>query len=763
MSAPASSPRASRLAWVLFGATLACLAVAVWLGYLTRNVEATDWQLRSRGGGPSGGRHPVVPGGRRAGGDPAAPQRDRLDHDRDRSGLLREFRDGFYAVYAMFLRPELPGGAVVASLSQWTWVPVFAMAVTFLLLLFPDGHLSSPRWRWFAWVTAVDLVGREFGDPPGPGQIDSDAARRGERARRCEGSRSSSSSPSSGSPIAVLASAASLILRLRRATGHRACPDQVAGHGAAIVAAVYTFVLLVLAGSRLVGPRGSSACRTSRSRLFGLIPVAIGVSVLRYRLFDIDVVIRKAVVIGLLAGFITIAYIAIVVALGALFGVGTTASPASSAVAAAAVAFAFPPVRRWARRASDRAVYGKRATPYEVLTEFGDQLAGSYAADDVLVRMARVLAEGSAPRARGVAPIADSDSPRPGASTTPRDDERTCRCPTPSRRTRGSHSHEAAERPDGPRQGEARRRPRRAGRPGAPKRRADRGAPARLEELRASRAAGHRAGRGAATTRAQHPRRCPAAARGAEREDATSRSGCRTDPARADLLAELKSESTGPWRTCETSPEASTRRCSPIRAWGPLLRPRPARVPGRSHGRIRWDRTFPQEVEAAVYFCCLEALQNVGRYADASKVTLRLSPEGTGTLNFEVSDDGRGFDPASTGYGTGLQGMADRLAALEGTLSVVDVRRPARARRSPGPCRSDPTDDRVADKRAPRARIGLGCATPDRHLRSRKETADGRSEPTDRAAGCDPCLSDPRRARRRVLRPAHRRVRSWDR
>ena len=78
---------------------------------------------------------------------------------------------------------------------------------------------------------------------------------------------------------------------------------------------------------------------------------------------------------------------------------------------------------------------------------------------------------------------------------------------------------------------------------------------------------------------------------------------------------------------------------------------------------------YPQEIEAATYFSCLEALQNVAKYADATRATVTVS-DGTGTLRFEVTDDGRGFDPDATGYGTGLQGIADRLAALDGTVSV---------------------------------------------------------------------------------------------
>ena len=78
---------------------------------------------------------------------------------------------------------------------------------------------------------------------------------------------------------------------------------------------------------------------------------------------------------------------------------------------------------------------------------------------------------------------------------------------------------------------------------------------------------------------------------------------------------------------------------------------------------------YPEETEAAVYFSCLEALQNVAKYAEASTATVRLS-QLEGSLVFEVSDDGRGFDPTVARHGTGLQGIADRLASLGGELDV---------------------------------------------------------------------------------------------
>ena len=77
-------------------------------------------------------------------------------------------------------------------------------------------------------------------------------------------------------------------------------------------------------------------------------------------------------------------------------------------------------------------------------------------------------------------------------------------------------------------------------------------------------------------------------------------------------------------------------------------------------------------MEATVYFCTLEALNNIAKYANATRVTVRLA-NGDGNLRFAVEDDGAGFDPSATGYGTGLQGMADRLAAVGGELSVTSA------------------------------------------------------------------------------------------
>jgi signal transduction histidine kinase len=81
---------------------------------------------------------------------------------------------------------------------------------------------------------------------------------------------------------------------------------------------------------------------------------------------------------------------------------------------------------------------------------------------------------------------------------------------------------------------------------------------------------------------------------------------------------------------------------------------------------------YPQQTEAAVYFCVLEALQNVAKYAQAPAGRVTLGHDGQ-DLFFTVEDDGNGFDPAATPMGTGLQGISDRLAALGGSVEIASA------------------------------------------------------------------------------------------
>ena len=198
-------------------------------------------------------------------------------------------------------------------------------------------------------------------------------------------------------PIGVIGSLVSLVQRFRRSTGIERLQLRWLVTAAGTVAILYALAL-VLSFNSTWSSGGSTGwlgilLQTLAVASFGLIPIAIGISVLRYHLFDIDVVINRAVLFGSMALFITAVYVGVVVGVGAL--VGSQASPVLSAAAAAIVALAFQPARRRAQRVADRLVYGQRATPYEVLSEFSERLGNAYANDELLPRIARALAEGT--------------------------------------------------------------------------------------------------------------------------------------------------------------------------------------------------------------------------------------------------------------------------------------------------------------------------------------------------------------------------------
>jgi signal transduction histidine kinase len=191
--------------------------------------------------------------------------------------------------------------------------------------------------------------------------------------------------------LALLVASVTPLLRMRRANGEER--QQLKWIAYAVLLTVATLVVFVfLAGSVL------PSWTFDLPILFGFgvaFPVAIGLSIFKYRLYDIDVVISRTLVFGSLAVFITAVYVGIAVGIGALVGGGGKPNLGLSILATAIVAVGFQPVRERVQRVANRLVYGKRATPYEVLSQFSERVAESYAADDVMPRMARVLAEGT--------------------------------------------------------------------------------------------------------------------------------------------------------------------------------------------------------------------------------------------------------------------------------------------------------------------------------------------------------------------------------
>jgi signal transduction histidine kinase len=316
-----------------------------------------------------------------------------------------------FAIRGLWVAPgSLPAARVMAWLQVWLWDLTVPLALVLLLLLFPDGHLPGRTWLPVLWagLAAAGLqvlasLNNPF--PVGPAirtahtlPVSMPPALWGvgrfvDRAAHGEVTWGAS---------AVLATAGvAVLLRLRRAAGEERQQLKWLTYAGSItvVGILLTRIPDLPFLARSPHPLLNRTAEYS-SLLWSLaaavgIPVAAGIAIFRHRLFDIDVVINKTMVFGALAAFVTVVYVVIVVGMGRALRFGGDPSPGLSILATAIVAVAFQPVRTSSQRLANRLVYGKRATPYEVLAHFADRMAGTYSTEEVLPRMARILAEGT--------------------------------------------------------------------------------------------------------------------------------------------------------------------------------------------------------------------------------------------------------------------------------------------------------------------------------------------------------------------------------
>ena len=163
---------------------------------------------------------------------------------------------------------------------------------------------------------------------------------------------------------ALVVGVTALVVRFARSSGEERL--QLKWFAAAAVLVVATLVPGFVTNSPVFSVLGNVA--------FVCLFAAIAIAVLKYRLYDIDFVISKAVLYGSLAVFITAVYAALVVGIGTL--AGNRRSPLLTALAAAVVAVAFQPARQWAGRLANRVVYGRRVTPYQVLSDLAQRIGG---------------------------------------------------------------------------------------------------------------------------------------------------------------------------------------------------------------------------------------------------------------------------------------------------------------------------------------------------------------------------------------------------
>jgi signal transduction histidine kinase len=604
-----------------------------------------------------------------------------------------------YALYALLThRGSLPGGVWAVWLTSWWQVLLFpAGAIALLMLVLPDGRLLSRRWRWVARLavilSALGVLGGIFVAGPlatGTPNFPTPQNPLGVDANGPLGSAFSLFAAAwlPGFVVFALAAAAPLV-RFRRSRGDER--QQLKWIAYAVVVSG-TAVILTSLGN-VFFPNfpdwpGSAALGSG----FGIaLPLATGIAIFKYRLYGIDVVISRTLVYGSLAVFITAVYVGIAVGIGALVGGGGKPNLGLSILATAIVAVGFQPVRERVQRVANRLVYGKRATPYEVLSQFSERVAESYAVDDVMPRMARVLAEGTGAQRADV--WLRSAGAWYQAAVWPGDAVRA----EPIVAVNGTLPliEGAGRLVEVRHQGDL------LGALGVTKRSGETLTPveenllnhlagqaglvlknvgltsdlqARLVDLRASR-------QRLVTAQDEERRRLERNLHDGAQQHLVA---LKVKLGLAEMLASRdpeKARATISQLKDDADKALETLRDLARGIYPPLLADKGLAVALESQARkatvpvvvdATLTRRYPQEVEAAVYFCCLEALQNIQKYAQASKATIRLR-EQDDVLRFEIEDDGTGFEVATTRKGAGLSNMVDRFDALGGEVDVTSA------------------------------------------------------------------------------------------
>ncbi|MCA1727490.1 MAG: hypothetical protein LC722_07520, partial [Actinobacteria bacterium] len=335
---------------------------------------------------------------------------------------------------------RFPGLVWVAWVANWVW-PFSLGSLVLILQLFPDGRPLSKRWRWLVGLTMLAAACLVVGGALSPGRLGDY-----ERFTNPVGLEALRGTLLGGEENigwgllipAILGSAASIVVRFRRSRGEQRQQLKWLSYAAAVFGAGWVGVTTTwnLRDLALIGQVLFSVGILS-------LPVSIGIAILKYRLYDIDLVINKTMVYGALAAFITAVYVGIVVGIGSLIGGGDEPNAALSIAATAVVALSFQPVRERVQRIANRLVYGERATPYEVMAGFSERVANAVSVEDVLPRMAETAARGVGAAATRVSVLL-SEGDR--YAVWPEDLPSAAGGPGPGRRARGAGPQARPER-----------------------------------------------------------------------------------------------------------------------------------------------------------------------------------------------------------------------------------------------------------------------------------------------------------------------------
>lgn len=286
-----------------------------------------------------------------------------------------------YARYGLELHPgSLPAAGYANALDSWIWIVSISLMGTFLFQLFPDGRALSPRWRILTWVSggalAVAVVARMFA----PGKL-ADATIASAQNPLGVGSLHAlervASLALSLTLLCIPLSAVSLILRYRRSQGVARMQMKWLASAVAAVVIVYVVVITISVYPAGKTPLWLMVLQDATVVSFCLIPFAIGAAVLRYRLYEIDVIVRRTAVYAVLVSALAALYLAGVTALG---WVGRDLTGQSGAVAVTLstllVAASFQPLRTRIQAAVDRRFYRRRYDAERAAALFSSRLRG---------------------------------------------------------------------------------------------------------------------------------------------------------------------------------------------------------------------------------------------------------------------------------------------------------------------------------------------------------------------------------------------------
>jgi zinc transporter ZupT len=296
-----------------------------------------------------------------------------------------------YAWYALLHEPGLPGGWAMAWLGQWPWTIAVGL-LWFLVLLFPNGQLVSPRWQPVAWALAVDLAALWVWAAFAPRPLETIGL---EHLTNPLGLQQAEAAFTLliglalpiGALLAVLA-VASMVVRFRRARGVERQQLKWFTYAATLVTLLW-LVFFAAGLERLLPPL--LVLITSDIWLAG-IPAAIGIAVLRYRLYDIDRIINRTLVYGLLTAVLGLGYAGAVLLLGQLFG-GLTNDPPSWAVAAATLAMAalFQPARHRIQATVERRFNRRKYNAAQTIEAFTARLRDEVDLDTLSAELLTVV------------------------------------------------------------------------------------------------------------------------------------------------------------------------------------------------------------------------------------------------------------------------------------------------------------------------------------------------------------------------------------